>query len=220
MSTTQMSPEQVTARTLRRIWDLLREREPQLPAVTVNVVPAIGRTQAWLRFAPSLGDTHVLQTLPTALARHPREVVCQVAHEAAHALAHVLGVADTSKRGRYHNSRFRALAEHMGLEWRGGNPPQDVGYADMRLPTEIGEWAACVAEAAVGRSEWENAGPERNTGTRNTGTERTPHSRNSRPKAVCRCVPERPLWLSRTVLNAQTVACTQCGELYRSAEDP
>lgn len=223
MSTTQMSPEQVTARTIRRIWDLLREREPQLPAVTVNVVPTIGRTSAWLRFTPSLGDTHVLQVLPDALARHPREVVCQVAHEAAHALAHALGVADTSKRGRYHNSRFRALAEHMGLEWRGGNPPQDVGYADMRLPTEIGEWAACVAEAAVGHSEWENAGPERNaernTGTRNTGTKRTPHSSNRRPKAVCRCVPERPLWLSRTVLNAQTVACTQCGELYRSADD-
>jgi len=218
MSTTQMSPEQVTARTLRRIWDLLREREPQLPAVTVNVVPTIGRTNAWLRFTPSLGDTHVLQTLPDALARPPREVVCQVAHEAAHALAHALGVADTSKRGRYHNSRFRALAEHMGLEWRGGNPPQDVGYADMRLPTEIGEWAACVAEAAVGRSEWENADPERNA-ERNTGTKRTPHSSNRRPKAVCRCVPERPLWLSRTVLNAQTVACTQCGELYRSADD-
>lgn len=224
MSDTQMSQGQITARTIRRIWDLLREREPQLPAVTVNVVPTIGRTSAWLRFTPSLGETHVLQALPDALAHHPREVVCQVAHEAAHALAHVLGVADTSKRGRYHNARFRALAEHMGLEWCGDNPPQDVGYADMRLPTEIGEWAACVAEAAVGRSEWENAIPERNTGTRNTGTrntgtERSPHSRNSRPKAVCRCVPERPLWLSRTVLNAQTVACTQCGELYRPAED-
>lgn len=219
MPGTRMSQGQITARTIRRIWDLLREREPQLPTVIVSVVPAIGRTSAWLRFTPSLGETHVLQALPDALARHPREVVCQVAHEAAHALAHVLGVADTSKRGRYHNSRFRALAEHMGLEWRGGNPPHDVGYADMRLPTEIGEWAACVAEAAVGRSEWESASPERNTGTRNTGTGRTPHSRNRRPKAVCRCVPERPLWLSRTVLNAQTVACTQCGELYRSAED-
>lgn len=219
MPGTRMSQGQITARTLRRIWDLLREREPQLPTVIVSVVPTIGRTQAWLRFTPSLGDTHVLQALPDALARHPREVVCQVAHEAAHALAHVLGVADTSKRGRYHNSRFRALAEHMGLEWRGGNPPHDVGYADMRLPTEIGEWAACVAEAAVGRSEWENASPERNTGTRNTGTGRTPHSRNRRPKAVCRCVPERPLWLSRTVLNAQTVACTQCGELYHPADE-
>lgn len=218
MPGTRMSQGQITARTIRRIWDLLREREPQLPAVTVNVVPTIGRTSAWLRFTPSLGETHVLQALPDALARHPREVVRQVAHEAAHALAHVLGVADTSKRGRYHNSRFRALAEHMGLEWRGGNPPHDVGYADMRLPAEIGEWAACVAEAAVGRSEWENAGPERNA-ERNTGTERSPHSSNRRPKAVCRCVPERPLWLSRTVLNAQTVACTQCGELYRSAEE-
>lgn len=220
MTDTQKSQGHITARTIRRIWDLLREREPQLPAVTVNVVPTIGRTRAWLRYTPSLGDTHVLQARPDALARSPREVVCQIAHEAAHALAHALGVADTSKRGRYHNARFKALAEHLGLEWRGGTPPQAVGYADMELPTEIGEWATCVAEAAAGRSEWENAIPERNTMPEmSTGTERSPRSRNSRPKAVCGCLPERPLWLSRTLLNARTVACTQCGESYRPADE-
>ena len=226
MTNTQTSQGHITARTLRRIWDLLREREPRLPAVTVNVVPTIGRTRAWLRYTPSLGDTHVLQVRPDALAHRPREVVCQVAHEAAHALAHVLGVADTSKRGRYHNARFRTLAEHLGLEWRGGNPPHDVGYADMKLPAEIGEWEKCLEAATVGRGEWENAIPERNTKQerntmpeRSTGTERSPRSRNSRPKAVCGCLPERPLWLSRTLLNARTVACTQCGESYRPADE-
>src|SRR5690606_37223589 len=98
MTNTQTSQGHTTARTLRRIWHLLREREPQLPAVAVNVVPTIGRTNAWLRSTPSLGDTHVLQARPDALAHRPREVVCQVAHEATHALAHALGVADTSKR--------------------------------------------------------------------------------------------------------------------------
>ena len=220
MTDTQTSQGHITARTLRRIWDLLREREPQLPAVTVNVVPTIGRTRAWLRYTPSLGDTHVLQARPDALAHRPREVVCQVTHEAAHALAHALGVADTSKRGRYHNARFRALAEHLGLEWRGGNPPHDVGYADMELPTEIGDWETYLQEAAVGCGEWKNAVPERNTmPERNTGPERSPRGRNSRPKAVCGCVPERPLWLSRTLLSARTVACTQCGEPYRPADE-
>lgn len=220
MTNTQTSQGHITARTIRRIWDLLREREPQLPAVIVSVVPTIGRTSAWLRFTPSLGDTHVLQARPDTLAHRPREVVCQVAHEAAHALAHALGVADTSKRGRYHNARFRTLAEHLGLEWRGGNPPHDVGYADMRLPAETGEWETYLQEAAVGRGEWENALPERNTmPERSTGPERSPRSRNSRPKAVCGCIPERPLWLSRTLLNARTVACTQCGEPYRPADE-
>ena len=187
MTNTQTSQGHITARTIRRIWDLLREREPRLPAVTVNVVPTIGRTRAWLRYTPSLGDTHVLQARPDALAHHPREVVCQVAHEA--------------------------------------DPPHDVGYADMELPTEVGEWEKCLEEAAVGRGEWENAIPERNakperndSPERRTGTERSPRSRNSRPKAVCGCIPERPLWLSRSLLSARTVACTQCGEQYRPAE--
>jgi hypothetical protein len=37
-------------------------------------------------------------------------------HEAAHGLANTRGVKDTSRQGRYHNKRFRALAEE--LAWR------------------------------------------------------------------------------------------------------
>jgi hypothetical protein len=39
-------------------------------------------------------------------------------HEAAHALAQVRGIKDTSRRGRWHNARFRALAEELRIEVR------------------------------------------------------------------------------------------------------
>ncbi len=37
-------------------------------------------------------------------------------HEAAHGLAFVRGIEDTSRQGRYHNRRYRVLAEELGLE--------------------------------------------------------------------------------------------------------
>lgn len=36
-------------------------------------------------------------------------------HEAAHGLAAVRGVQDTSRQGRYHNKGFRTLGEELGL---------------------------------------------------------------------------------------------------------
>jgi hypothetical protein len=39
--------------------------------------------------------------------------------EGAHAIADRRGIKDTSRQGRYHNARFRALAEEVGLEVRG-----------------------------------------------------------------------------------------------------
>jgi hypothetical protein len=42
-------------------------------------------------------------------------VLATVLHEAAHALANGRGITVTSRGGRYHNRRFAALAEEMGL---------------------------------------------------------------------------------------------------------
>ena len=36
-------------------------------------------------------------------------------HEAAHGLADVREVQDTSRQGRYHNTRYKALGEELGL---------------------------------------------------------------------------------------------------------
>lgn len=43
------------------------------------------------------------------LARGPADVLATLLHEAAHALAHVRGIQDTSRQGRWHNAQFKAL---------------------------------------------------------------------------------------------------------------
>ena len=49
------------------------------------------------------------------LERGPNELLGTLLHEAAHGLGSVRGVQDTSRQGRYHNERYRALAEELGL---------------------------------------------------------------------------------------------------------
>ena len=50
------------------------------------------------------------------LARGSADVLATLLHEAAHALAHVRGIKDTSRQGRWHNVKFKALAEELGIE--------------------------------------------------------------------------------------------------------
>ncbi len=49
------------------------------------------------------------------IARGPADVLGSLLHEAAHGVAQRRGVKDTSRRGEYHNARFRTVAEELGL---------------------------------------------------------------------------------------------------------
>jgi hypothetical protein len=46
----------------------------------------------------------------------PAGILGTLVHEAAHALADARGIADTSRRGTYHNAAYRDLAEELGLD--------------------------------------------------------------------------------------------------------
>lgn len=60
---------------------------------------------------------HELFLAGETLAQHPVKLMETLIHEAAHIVAMVRGVKDTSRQGRYHNKRFRAICEEMGLAW-------------------------------------------------------------------------------------------------------
>ncbi|MGI9098920.1 MAG: hypothetical protein ACR2H2_10600 [Solirubrobacteraceae bacterium] len=50
------------------------------------------------------------------LQRGPRDVLATLLHEGAHAIAAVRGIEDTSRQGRYHNARYKRIAEQVGLD--------------------------------------------------------------------------------------------------------
>lgn len=58
------------------------------------------------------------------------QVMQSLLHEAAHALAHTRGIKDTSNKNRFHNRRFVALAEELGLEGPAESGGTALGYSN------------------------------------------------------------------------------------------
>ncbi len=110
-------------------WAAIRARHPEIPPVVV--VLGAGSTGASaggvkLGHFAAMRWHHGTDTesdrLPEVfiggegLARGPVGMLGTLLHEAAHALADVRQIQDTSRQGRWHNARFKALAEELGIE--------------------------------------------------------------------------------------------------------
>jgi hypothetical protein len=63
-------------------------------------------------------------------ARGATDMFAVLLHEAAHTIASRRGIKDTSRQGRYHNGRFKAIAEEVGLE---GNRDPERGWPLLAL---------------------------------------------------------------------------------------
>lgn len=109
---------------LERAWEAIRNRHAEVPEVVMVVAAGSdGRARQGLKlghFAASrwhLGDTQRAEVLISGegLRRGACDVLGTLLHEAAHGLAQVRGIKDISRGGRYHNRRYRSLAEELGL---------------------------------------------------------------------------------------------------------
>jgi hypothetical protein len=108
--------------TLERTWAAIRARHPEVPKAVLVVAPGgDGRRLKWGHFAAGRWQ-HADQAHPEVLVggeglrRQPRQVLGTLLHEAAHGLADQRRINDTSRGGRYHNRRYKALAEELGLD--------------------------------------------------------------------------------------------------------
>lgn len=137
------------------------------------------------------------------LARGPAEVLATLLHEAAHALAHVRGIKDTSRQGRWHNARFKALAEELGIAV--AKDPR-IGWSPTSIPAGTREVYAEAVEQ-LGRAlrlhrtaEIAGAKPKKPTP----------------PPCVCGC--GRRIRVSPTVLAAGPITCGVCGSDFQPAQ--
>jgi hypothetical protein len=72
-------------------------------------------------------------TLERATSRTLHQMQYPRFHEAAHTIASRRGIKDTSRQGRYHNGRFRMIAEEVGLE---GERDPERGWSLLVLSAE------------------------------------------------------------------------------------
>jgi len=123
-------------------------------------------------------------------------VLATLPHEAAHALARVREIQDTSRQGRYHNQRFKRLGEQLGLQI---DKHPVIGWSTTTLPAATAaSYAATITElehpiAIYRRHEITGAGPARNP---------------KRPACVCAC--GRRIRVAPTVLAPGPITCNIC----------
>lgn len=140
-------------------------------------------------------------------------------HEAVHGLAAARGVRDTSRAGRYHNRRFLAIAEELGLEHL-HEPHPSSGFSLVAPTAETRRRYRATLERLQHALNAHNAA----TATEAGGSFRGPAARHGssgggvRVKAVCDC--GRNVRVVPSVLAQAPIMCGACGKPFRIPDSP
>jgi hypothetical protein len=204
-----ISPRLVTA--LDRTWSAIMARHPDVPAVVIALGSGSGGPRLKLgHFAPDRwqrGEGRVPELFVggEGLARGARDVLGTLLHEAAHGVATVRGIQDTSRQGRFHNTRYRALAEEMGLAVARAD---SIGWSNTTVP----DATAALYRAELRRLDealvaWRHANGQGRGGRANN---------NNGVAALCSC--GRRIRVAGSVLEAGPIACGLCSTDFEPAE--
>jgi len=122
---------------LDRLAGQVRKNHPEVPDNIVFVLASgrSGRGNVHGHFAPQSwkDDHHEILISAESLARGPEATLGTLIHELAHATAQETGVRDTSNNGRYHNKRFKKIAEDLGITLE---EAPTIGWSVTTLPAE------------------------------------------------------------------------------------
>jgi hypothetical protein len=157
-----------------------------------------------------------------------------ILHEAAHALAHVRGVKETSRQGKYHNRRYLELAGELGLDWPADAKAHPVnGFSEVQLTqrtrqvyaTTIGDLDAAITLHLDTFRRLGLAG-QGQPGTRTEGEDQGDGEAEgdggktfNRSKLVCDCYPERSIRVSPKQAARGPILCGICdGEFHPEDE--
>lgn len=151
------------------------------------------------------------------------ELLDTLLHEAAHGLALARGIQDTSRQGRYHNAKFKALAEEMGLT---SAKVGAIGWSDTKLTeataAEYADELAALSPAltayrrAEGMVTIGSAGSEGDSdGSGASGDEQ---DETKRPKnglaLLCGCDEPRRIRVASSTAELGAITCSVCGDEF------
>jgi hypothetical protein len=225
-TTTQVSVPLVQA--IQNAWSAIQTQNPDVPDVVITL--GTGRVSQGMKlghFAASVwtrgdgADVHELFVGAEGLSRGAQALMGTLLHEAGHAMAENRGVQDTSRQGRYHNRKFQAIAQELGIEVEHS---ESLGWSSTTMPDDT---AALYAEAIMDLDaamvayryglEGFMGLPTAGGAIGTTGTIRLPRvtgrkSNNNGVSASCGC--GRKIRVSRSTLELGSIACGICGEAF------
>lgn len=154
------------------------------------------------------------------LQRGAAEVLATLLHEAAHGVANVRKIQDTSRQGRYHNARFKALGEELGLTI---TQDPSIGWSGTKLPDPTRESyvdAIAALQAAItayrhsegylpGLGPGDDAGGDDAAGTSGGGGAKRPKN-----GLVLMCGCQRRVRMSTAAAELGPVLCGVCSTSF------
>uniref|UniRef100_UPI003F494405 hypothetical protein n=1 Tax=Amycolatopsis sp. CA-290885 TaxID=3239925 RepID=UPI003F494405 len=201
--------EQLTA-ALTATWTAIQRNHSEVPPVvfTLGSSPASelchDRGNHWPRDG-AIQAVHQLTVGGGVLRKSPRGVLASLLHAAAHGIAAMYGINETSRRGQYHNKKFVELAEQLQLRVDDAGVS---GWASTEVPEEVAE----TYGAELGQLSTALA-PELNKLIPEVKPDSGP-GRSGKILAVCSCSPPYRIWAAARTLAEARPVCSQCGEPF------
>lgn len=133
---------------LNRSWDAIRRNHPEVPHVMIVTGRRRHKSENSTRGQHCADTWHAdghdgrlaeVWVSGERLSEGGAAVMQTLIHEAAHALARVRGITDTSNKNRYHNKNFVKLAEELGLEGPADSAGPALGYSDCHITVKTTE---------------------------------------------------------------------------------
>ena len=222
---------------LEQVWAEITRRHPDVPPVIVTVGAGSIRARPgslilghyaaarWQPADPGTGREAIAELFigGEGLRLGAVEVLGTLLHEAAHGVASTRKVKDTSRRGAYHNSRYKLLAEELGLQI---DRDPTIGWSLTTVPAAtIEAYADQVAQLRaairhVRQSEYAPPAPAPGDGSKEAdpaNADETGASRSA-PTYLCACPTPRRLRMARTVYEQAPVLCGACLEPFQARE--
>lgn len=199
-----ISPRIITA--IDRAWAAIQARHPEVPDVVITLGAGSsgrGRGLTYGHFAPGrwqrgTGELPELFIGGEGLARGGRGVLGTLLHEGAHGVAAARGIQDTSRQGRFHNTKFRTLAAELGLDVAQAG---SIGWSTTTVPD---------ATAAVYRAELRRLDDALVAYRHSESSGRGGRASSNNGTAV-RCECGRRIRVSASVLSMGPITCGICG---------
>lgn len=207
---------------LTATWRAIRAHHPEVPDVVLTLGSGtLGKRSRgevtlghfargrWQLAEPGEGDAgeglHELFVSGEGLRRGPEDVLGTLLHEAAHGLAAVRGISDTSRQGRFHNRKFKVLGEELGLIITEDDPTKKgggtLGWSRTELSPETAQrYAEQLRQLAAAMTAYRR--------------DEVPGSRAGTSKSsnllVAECACPRKIRVARATLDEAPIVCGAC----------
>lgn len=199
---------------LEAAWNSIRHQHPEVPAVVVTLGAGSGQRGGLKlgHFAAArweiAGEDEARPELfigGEGLERGAEGVLATLLHEAAHGVATARDIQDTSRQGRWHNTKFKAIAEELGLVV---TKDERIGWSVSTLTDNTAlRYADTLKALDVALVAFRRAEVSAISGSKPS---------NFQP-ALCDC--GRRIRVTRSILEAAPITCGSCGADFAFADD-